>query len=81
MNAVAEPSAHSEVIGVGLRNAEVIEKNASLDTLLCERRTAAPQKSDTYDSELRMQKLPGGAGMQNSGMSVSNFVSLCMEMV
>ena len=36
MNAVAKPSANSEVVGVGLGNAEVIEKYASLDALLCE---------------------------------------------
>jgi hypothetical protein len=47
MDAEAEPSAHSEVVGVGLRNAEVIEKYASLDTILCEqpRRTSAQQES------------------------------------
>ncbi len=43
MDAVAEPSAHSEVVGVCLRNAEVIEKYACFDALLCEqpRRTSA----------------------------------------
>src|ERR1700737_2344073 len=54
MNAVAEPSAHSEVVGVGMGNAEVIEKYASLDALLCEqpRRTSAQQKSYNDGSEL-----------------------------
>src|ERR1700736_4583382 len=59
MNTVAEPSAHSEVVGVGLGNAEVIEKYASLDALLCEqpRRTSAQQKSDNDGSKLAPHSL------------------------
>jgi hypothetical protein len=50
MNAVAEPSAHSEVVGVGLGNAEVIEKYANLDALLCEQpRSASAQKKNYRD--------------------------------
>jgi hypothetical protein len=47
MNAVADPSACSEVVGVGLGNAEVVDKYASLDAILCEQpwRTSAQQKS------------------------------------
>jgi hypothetical protein len=45
MNAVAEPSAQSEVVGVGLGDAEVIEKYAGLDAILCERARTAQQKS------------------------------------
>ena len=54
MNAVAEASAESEVVGAGLGNAEVIEKYASLDALLCKqaRRTCGQQKSYNDGSEL-----------------------------
>jgi hypothetical protein len=47
MYAVAEPSAYSEVVGVGLGNAEAIDKYANLDTLLAQqqRRASAQQKS------------------------------------
>src|SRR6476660_2784854 len=47
MNAVAEPSASSKVVGIGLGNAEVIDKYASCEALLCHqcRRTSTQQKS------------------------------------
>jgi hypothetical protein len=54
MNAVAEPCTHSEVVGVGLGNAEVIEKYASFDALLCKQpgRNSAQQKSYNDGNEL-----------------------------
>jgi len=47
MNAIAEASAESEVVGAGLGNAEIIEKYASFDALLGEqaRSTSTQQKS------------------------------------
>jgi hypothetical protein len=35
MDAVAEPSANSEIVGIGLRNTQVIDKYANFDALLC----------------------------------------------
>src|SRR5215471_18653795 len=58
MDAVTEPSAPAETVGVSLRNAEVVKKHANFDALLCEGRTAAQQKSDTDDSEPSHPKAP-----------------------
>src|SRR5580765_1592206 len=54
MDAVAEPSAHSKIVGLGLRNAQVVEKYANFDALLCkyQRRIYARQNGHCNESDL-----------------------------